>query len=525
MPVTVVHCSDGTPLEVNWNEDHWPNYSFGLNDAHWKYPATALDIWLDPLAPRRMRAAFEEVGLRQIIAAQFAGPYQYIAIMEPTGEQLGQMMASVGALMARFGSPLRFWQEFCEPRAKQATEDLEGPLQDAPMDRVAEVFAYGLAQTFTSLTPIFGAAMPLQMLLIEVFGPEGAMLAHEVTQSGKNASQAMDEELAELAGLARETPAVARILSDMEGAQRRAALANEPSGQTFVNRFDEFVAQHATRSFGWELTLPTWEEDPDAVLSMVAALARNERPGGVAAESERLRDAARERALAALSPAQQAQFQGLVTMLDGLVTVRENRAYWQMRLHGALRRLLLERGRALVGAGRLERPDDILHLLPEEFEAEATGDLRGLAAARRAEWLAAAQRVPPTYIGAPPAQPLPESQGERELRGVGVSRGVVTGRARIFESPDDIERMEEGDILVGRMTTPAWTPLFGLAGGVVMESGDQFSHPAITSREYGIPCVLGVRGATTKIPDGATITVDGLAGTVTLVRAAEPTPV
>jgi pyruvate,water dikinase len=71
-----------------------------------------------------------------------------------------------------------------------------------------------------------------------------------------------------------------------------------------------------------------------------------------------------------------------------------------------------------------------------------------------------------------------------------------------------------GEILVCVMTTPDWTPLFGIAGGVVTDSGLVVSHAAITAREYGIPCVVGARGATSRIPNGALITVDGAAATV-----------
>jgi pyruvate,water dikinase len=66
------------------------------------------------------------------------------------------------------------------------------------------------------------------------------------------------------------------------------------------------------------------------------------------------------------------------------------------------------------------------------------------------------------------------------------------------------------------MTTPAWTPLFAVAAGIVTETGGALSHPAITAREYGIPAVMAVRQATTRIRDGQTISIDGAAGTVSL---------
>jgi pyruvate,water dikinase len=75
-----------------------------------------------------------------------------------------------------------------------------------------------------------------------------------------------------------------------------------------------------------------------------------------------------------------------------------------------------------------------------------------------------------------------------------------------------------GDILITLSTDPAWTPLFARLGGLVMETGGQLAHGAVVAREYGLPAVAGVRGATTRIPDGAQILVDGYQGTVTLLE-------
>ncbi|MEO8539755.1 MAG: PEP-utilizing enzyme [bacterium] len=519
MPTTsVIHSVDGTSFDVHWNEDGWEKLSFGLNQEHWAYPASMMDRWLDPIAPKRGRAAFDEVGLVNVVRTQFAGPFQYVSVAEMQPAELQQMMAAVGALIARHGSALGFWRNYCEPRARKAVADLDGPLRSAGMEELAGVYAYGMAQTFTSLAPVMGAMFPLRMMLGQRFGPEGALLADEATQGGENASQAVDAQLVALAEVARANPAVSRIMSERDGSARLEALRAEPAATGFLERFDALIAEHQGRSFGWELTLPTWGEDPAAVLSMVALHARSENPSGTAPTSTALRDAARERVTAQLTGPELGQFQHFVGMLDGLVEIREDRAYWQMRLHGAMRLLLLERGQALVDSGQLERPDDILHLVPEEFENGGVADLDDLAKRRRAEWEHLKSVVPPTYIGdgTPQIAVPPGSERPGELRGIGVSRGTATGTARIIHEPEDIDRFNAGDILVCRMTTPAWTPLFGLAAAVVTETGQALSHPAITAREYGIPCVLSVEGAVSRIADGSTITVDGTAGVVRL---------
>ena len=75
--------------------------------------------------------------------------------------------------------------------------------------------------------------------------------------------------------------------------------------------------------------------------------------------------------------------------------------------------------------------------------------------------------------------------------------------------------MAPGDVLVARITTPAWTPLFAMASAVVTDVGGPLSHSSIVAREYGIPAVLGTGVATQRITSGQRIHVDGDAGTVT----------
>jgi pyruvate,water dikinase len=93
----------------------------------------------------------------------------------------------------------------------------------------------------------------------------------------------------------------------------------------------------------------------------------------------------------------------------------------------------------------------------------------------------------------------------------------VTGTARVILDPLDPTALGAGEILVAPITDPAWTPLFVSAGGVIVDVGAAQSHAMIVSRELGIPCVPSVTNATRRIPDGATVFIDGDAGTVTIV--------
>jgi len=100
------------------------------------------------------------------------------------------------------------------------------------------------------------------------------------------------------------------------------------------------------------------------------------------------------------------------------------------------------------------------------------------------------------------------------LKGIAASPGHVTGPARVIHGPEEFGQMRQGDILVARITTPAWTPLFALAAGVVTDVGGPLSHSSIVAREYHIPAVLGTGFATARLLSDQRITVDGDAGTV-----------
>jgi len=124
------------------------------------------------------------------------------------------------------------------------------------------------------------------------------------------------------------------------------------------------------------------------------------------------------------------------------------------------------------------------------------------------------------FLGIDFSAVMPERSGQPQgpvLHGAGGSPGRVTGTARVLHGPEEFGQMERGDILVARITTPAWTPLFALAAGVVTDVGGPLSHSSIVAREYGIPAVLGTGVATERLHSGQPITVDGDKGTVTLL--------
>jgi pyruvate,water dikinase len=93
----------------------------------------------------------------------------------------------------------------------------------------------------------------------------------------------------------------------------------------------------------------------------------------------------------------------------------------------------------------------------------------------------------------------------------------VEGKARIVNSPEEFDQVQKGDILVCKMTNPAWVLVFTRIGGLVTDAGGVLSHSAVVAREFGIPAVVGTGVATQKITTGQRIRVNGAAGVVEIL--------
>ncbi|MFD3918599.1 PEP-utilizing enzyme [Streptomyces sp. NPDC058595] len=186
------------------------------------------------------------------------------------------------------------------------------------------------------------------------------------------------------------------------------------------------------------------------------------------------------------------------------------------------RRRLLLIGAELRSKGLLEHAHDIRFLTLPELRGVVVGgdDPHRTVAERRSHYARELRRrtVPVALLsdGTDVETLLPaRTPDRRTLTGTGAAAGRATGRARVVRDPADAY-VEPGEILVAPTSDPGWTPLFLTAGGLVTETGAVMAHGPTVAREYGIPAVISVQGATGLIRTGQLITVDGAAGTVTL---------
>ena len=121
-------------------------------------------------------------------------------------------------------------------------------------------------------------------------------------------------------------------------------------------------------------------------------------------------------------------------------------------------------------------------------------------------------------------KPLNEGEDEEfevtdgAVTGTPGSRGIYEGPARVITRLEEAKTIEKGDILITVSTDIGWSPYFPLVGAVVTELGGLISHGAVVAREYGLPCVVGARGATKAFNTGDRVRVDGRHGVVSKVE-------
>ena len=340
-------------------------------------------------------------------------------------------------------------------------------------------------------------------------------------------------------------PAHLRTIEHWKGLD--LAVAPDERLQCYLDRYGHLV-------YNLDFVEPTQAEDPTPViLSLKAQVQRSapipgpspSRGGGWGwgqdplarqAEMARERESLVDRTARSLDPLRRRLFLKILRWAQGFAPYREEALYYIGSAWPALRRLALELGRRLVEAGSLATPDDVFYLETGELmaagDARATGrarqDLARLAQERR-ELREARKRLHPPAAVPPAARwkwgPIDLSGFETQkrnvdqgptLRGFPVSPGRVTAPASVILSPADFGKMAPDTILVCPTTTPAWTPLFALARGLVTDIGGIAAHGSIVAREYGIPAIMGTGNGTQRIASGQMVTVDGDADTVTL---------
>jgi pyruvate,water dikinase len=210
----------------------------------------------------------------------------------------------------------------------------------------------------------------------------------------------------------------------------------------------------------------------------------------------------------------------------GLLRRRETTKAALLKLGGEERRVTRELARRLARRRAIGRPEHVEVLADWELEelVRGQGVIRPAELVRRSDALHAYEDAPPLPAVVHPAgEPSAAAAEDTDavVRGWGASPGRHRGPVRIVRDLADAGALRSGEVLVAPATDPSWTPLFLMAGAVVVERGGPLSHAAIVAREFGLPAVLNARDATSRLSEGIVVDVDGSAGTVTPVQPAD----
>jgi pyruvate,water dikinase len=309
------------------------------------------------------------------------------------------------------------------------------------------------------------------------------------------------------------------LLAELEKGDGTGIPRHPELARAFTDYIDTF-GDRCTEELKLE-SLPLSEE-PTPLLKAIAAAARlpaasKSRPGSdlISGLGE----------LFPRNPLCRAVARAALSLAKARVRDRENLRYERTRLFGRVRRILLAAGGKLAASGRLDSQRDVFLLSIDEVLGAIEGwgvteDLAALARTRRAEMARfAALPEPPERIeqrgsgtAFRPAARAAMAAGP-ERKGIGASKGIVSGRAKVIRDPRR-DVLAQGEILVARFTDPGWIALFANASGIVVERGSLLSHSAIVARELGLPCVVALKGALDWIGTGEEIEIDGGSGIV-----------
>lgn len=387
------------------------------------------------------------------------------------------------------------------------------------------------------------ATLALQAVVDELKPDVDPTLLGRLQNSASDRNWDSIEALWRMKGEIKDDDELTAIFSRDTGGDILAALTASSRGQRFV---DEGLSPYQ-REFGWhavwshEFVYSTRFEQPEPILEVIKGYvdtdydypsAIDSLKADLEAAAEELLDGLEGEDLERMRVAHE-------TNARMAPLTPDHHFYIDQGTNAHVRLVLICIGRHLMGLGAIGDPNDVMYLKYNELRylmAEPEGfEVRDLISDRRDEREDSFEIRPRDWVGtateealAFPYLPLwgfPErlhrdhSAPADRVEGLAASAGVVEGVARVVMSPEQFDQVERGEILVCQMTNPAWVTLFTKISGLVSDAGGAASHPAVLSREFGIPAVIGTSVATQKIKTGDRLRVNGSTGVVEILPA------
>jgi pyruvate,water dikinase len=460
---------------------------------------------------------------------------------------VARALRRLAAVLVRHRLPLRLvWAIADPPRAHRTARAVGNALRErarsAPdatagerLDHVERLLTREFAPMAMQVLPGAAAGFAMLGLAVRLLGEDlrPGELAVVLRSLPDNVTTSMDLALWNLAMQVRDDAESKTVVDDTSPEELAHRFGRGGLPSTLQRGLGAFLAQYGDRAVAEiDLGLPRWSEDPTYVFGVLGTYLRLTDPAAapdmVFARGEREAAAKVEELAHRRRGLRRRVVRFALNRSRALVGMRELPKFYLVSMLAGARHELQTIGEQLAGRALLGRADDVFFLDLHEVRSAVEGaDLRARVAERRAEYERELPRrhLPRVVLSdgtEPEATAAAATMPSGALLGTPASAGTVTATAAIVLEPGRAV-FEPGAVLVCPSTDPGWTPLFLTAGGLVMEMGGANSHGAVVAREYGIPAVVGVPDATERIVTGDTVTVDGVAGTVT-IRATPSDP-
>lgn len=497
---------DGAVLNVEGRQYvHVSNVMKGLGMR------AATSIWKAYDTPTRK--IIESIDLESYMPAEKPEPMKGL-----TWRTIKYAGRSVKAALSGFRNPEKAVQQYDDMLVRDIAASQQLETQDVRFRELVDRYLDLFNDQMDASIAVLGPAMLARTRLSRLFRNDDVddlLVALQIDLNGNPTSE-MGHLMFELAKF----PAVQETATGEEFVQK---LANREFSVEFHEAYDSYMDKFGSRSIREiDIATPRPYEDVSEFFKQLKAL--DIESDMLAKGAQRRQDAYDQLLALATEKGNVKTFKRQVTVQDN-VGYREAPKYFFVFTLDLMRRHALQLGEQFVAEGRLDEAAQVFDLTVEQLtqaESDATVDIRSLAATNLAP------RAKQAKVQQWPR--IVDSRGrifraertavnDNELVGDPIAPGVVRGIANVLHEPYE-KPLNKGEILVTRATDPGWTPLFMNADGVVLEVGGSLQHGAVIAREYGLPCVSGVNGATMSIPDGAMIEVDGSNGIVRLVEAA-----
>jgi phosphohistidine swiveling domain-containing protein len=450
----------------------------------------------------------------------------------------------------------RRWREYARPRYARTVEEWEAkPPEDLSATKLLagarELLDAG-TEYYTAVQAIIPLAASSEALFTGFYNRlvrrEGDPPAQTFLLGFDSTPIRAEKSLYDLGTWSRKHPGLARALAgtpsdrvrDLLRTQVPPAGVDEGEWHEWRSRFQDHLNRYGRTAYNLDFVNPVPADDPAPLFDTLKFYLRGEgqNPYERQRRTAERREEATRAVLERLDTTRRRLFGRLLKWAQDIGPMREDALADVGLAWPVMRRMLLELGGRLFEAGAVDKPSDVFWLRRDEVEKIAAsmdagetrlGSLSDAVEQRKMLWRGQRRVTPPQLLpkdswfmvieGLMPARS--EEQTGDTIKGVGASGGQVTAPARVLSGPEDFGQMRPGEVLVAPITTPAWTSLFAMSSAVVTDIGGPLSHSSIVAREYGIPAVLGTGVATRRIRSEQNVRVDGDAGTVTLVDAAD----